>query len=183
MSWGASLNAKTLAAEAGKVLALGRREFIRMHAQIVNTAVAHTATGDEIPLFRLLDRGAEPHLIPDFPSSQNVLASAEGRTPSSKPLKHPIRGQQLHHPGIAPHDISGRAYIYFQNKLQQYFYNPSWTRSIAGRSATVLPFDMIRQAIFTVLRMTKNYAAQITPASWRSVKVSYHVVVNGKRQD
>ena len=161
------MDAQSIAREIDKELANIARNT-NFSGVLFNTASV-SRKGKEVPLFPLLDRGTRPHEI--SPGDKGVLANEQDDFIVSKPVQHP---------GTPPYDISARAVAYLEAALARNVAGTS-TRALANRRGETIDFQLIRQTFINVLNQTVDFAAKITPASWKKVKASYSVRLNNRQ--
>jgi hypothetical protein len=138
----------------------------KIQAQLRNTAIVKNEDGPVYLLFNFLDKGTQPHWIGE---ADTLLAN---QAKDFGPVWGPV-----YHPGSKPHDISARVDAFMQGYLESYFTGihtaPTKDDSIQWRA--------IRSGIVGAMQKAADFAAQITPDSWASVKQSYEVYVNGRK--
>ena len=139
-----------------------------LKAQVRNTA--YITRGSKVwLLFPFLDKGTSPHYIGE---GDELLANKQK---SFGPVWGPV-----FHPGSRPYDITARVEAYFQSQVKNLLQSKT-VLSIGSITSEDVPVRLFRRNILWALKLSVEFARTITPDSWRYVKDSYELYLNGRK--
>jgi hypothetical protein len=136
----------------------------QIEAQIRNVATVQDDKGVYL-LYDFLDKGTQPHWIGE---ADELLAN---RRNDFGPVWGPV-----FHPGTRPFDITARTGSYIQNYFERMV-----AEGVDTRSTDTIQWREIRLLIVDGLLAAMDFARNITPDNWSSVKASYQLYLNGRR--